>query len=203
MVIHHRVWAGNNIKHKYKTVKEFIDNELMKIENKEKKYFRISTKVEFKGKRNLLLYFQDGKLKSHHSTTVAFDYNDVLEYDIFEYYSMNDISVENIISVDCDCEEEINAKFKESNRLNIDIDTIGMTREEKSSYRIKKMIENNNIKDTIKKEAKTTDDIIIKALNLLFEETEENVTLKNEVKELRRVLEEKEQQIKWLGMQAR
>ena len=116
---------------------------------------------------------------------------------------MNDISVENIISVDCDCEEEINAKFKESNRLNIDIDTIGMTREEKSSYRIKKMIENNNIKDTIKKEAKTTDDIIIKALNLLFEETEENVTLKNEVKELRRVLEEKEQQIKWLGMQAR
>jgi len=53
MVIHHRSWGGNNIKHRYRTVREFIEKELPTIDNKEKKYFRICTKVQYDGKANM------------------------------------------------------------------------------------------------------------------------------------------------------
>lgn len=38
------------------------------------------------GKQNMILYFQGGVLKSHHTTFQNFDYNDVLDYEISPSY---------------------------------------------------------------------------------------------------------------------
>lgn len=201
MIIHHRSWGCNNIYHKCKTVKEFIDSELMKIENKEKKYFRICTKNSYNGKQNMLLYFQDGKLKSHHSTQIAFDYNDVLDYEIYDLYSMDDLKVDNIVSVDDDCLEELQEKFKEEDDefFKIDLETLGMSKEEKFKYSIDKMFEEDEIKKIVKSNAYVEDKIVVKALRMLFEETDEVRYLKNRVKKLEKTVERQSQQIKWLG----
>lgn len=205
MVIDHRNWLENNIKHKCKTVKDFIDNELMKIENKEKKYFIICLKEEYVDKKNLVLYFQDGKLKSHHSTMVAFDYNDVLECEIQKYYSMFDITIDKIVSIDCDSIEEIVSKLIPRSLFDkdIDIDTLGMTETEKNHYILNKMFEEYNIIETIRKESKISDDIFTKCLNLSLEKINESKSSIRRIEKLEWVVEQQAQQIKWLSMQNR
>lgn len=111
MIIRHREWGGNNIIHDAKTVEEFIEKVINKTKDKEKKYFRICTKEYFEGKGNMLLYFQDGKLKSHHSTLCKFDYKDVLEYEIWPRYSVDLLKAENIISIEFDNIDERNKKL--------------------------------------------------------------------------------------------
>lgn len=203
MIIHHRDWLGDNISHECKTVREFINKELMKISNKEKKYFRICTKAQYEGKQNLLLYFQDGKLKSHHSTKIAFDYNDVLDYEIYGTYSIDDLEVTNIDSIDSDCEEEMAEKLnKIANRnkdLIIDRETLGMSKQEKIMYSIDKMFEEDVIRRSIKDNKDITDDTIVKALKILFKQTDEITTLNNKIAELEKKVEQQSQQIKWLG----
>lgn len=201
MIIHHIDWVGNKICHRCKTVREFINEELMKIDGKENKYFRICTKKEYYGKKNLLLYFQDGKLKSHHSTQIAFDYNDVLDYEIYGFYSMDDLKVTNIVSVDCDCLEEFEKKLKEKDEevLTFNLETIGMPEQEKIKYYINKVCEDIKIKGVIKSNECLDDDIVVKALRMLFKETDEIVVLNNKIAELERRIEQQSQQIQWLG----
>lgn len=201
MIIHHRSWGGNNIRHSCRTVKEFINEELMKIDGKENKYFRICTKKEYNGKSNMLLYFQDGKLKSHHSTKVAFDYNDVLDYEIYELYSMNDLKVDNIVSVDYDCLKELKKMLrgKEEKVLTFDLETLGMSEEEKLRHRLNKIFEENRVKDIIESGESIEDDVLAKALRILFKQTGEITKLNNRISELEKIVEQQSQQIKWLG----
>lgn len=201
MIIHHRSWGGNNIRHSCRTVEEFINEELMKIDGKENKYFRICTKKEYNGKSNMLLYFQDGKLKSHHSTKVAFDYNDVLDYEIYELYSMNDLKVDNIVSVDYDCLKELEKMLKEKKEkdLTFDLETLGMSEEEKLRHRLNKIFEENRVKDIIESGESIEDDVLAKALRILFKQTGEITKLNNRISELEKIVERQSQQIKWLG----
>lgn len=201
MIIHHGHWGMNNISHNCKTVKEFIYEEIMKIDGKENKYFRICTKKAYDKKQNMLLYFQDGKLKSHHSTKRKFDYNDVLDYEIFEFYSMDDLKVSNIVSVDDDCIEKFQEKLKQKDKnfIKIDLETLGMTEEEKLKYRINQIFEEDKVKNIIKSSAYVEDKIVAKALRMLFKETDEIIKLRNRISELERMVEQQSQQIKWLS----
>lgn len=87
------------IKHRCKTVRDFIDIELIKIEDRENKCFKITTKNSFNDMQNLILFFEDGILKSNHTTGKKFDYNDVLDYEILENYAMQYIESDDIESV--------------------------------------------------------------------------------------------------------
>lgn len=139
MIIRHREWGDNKIIHDAKTVEEFIEKVINETKDKEKKYFRICTKEYLDGKGNMLLYFQDGKLKSHHSTLCKFDYKDVLEYEIWPRYSVNLLKAENIISIEFDNIEERDSDLerrKKSHRLyKIDINRT-LESEEEKIYRL-------------------------------------------------------------------
>lgn len=198
MVIHHIHWYGNKIQHDCKTVREFIDKELMKIENKEKKYFRIRTKQAYNRCNNLLMYFQNGELKSHHSTCIRFDYKDVLDYEICDGYSMNDITVDNIISIDCDYREEIEKQFEEEN-FTFDIETLGMSKEEEKKYHRVKIFEEVEIINKIKNNEDLDSNSLKRALQILIKPYEEIVKTKRELQELKKEVYEKDQKIKWLG----
>lgn len=88
MILKGRKWGILNIEHRCRTVREFIDIELINIEDREKKCFKISTKKPFMDMQNLVLFFEDGVLKSNHTTGRSFDYHDVLDYEILQKYAM-------------------------------------------------------------------------------------------------------------------
>lgn len=201
MIIHHGSWGMNNIRHNCKTVREFIDKELMQIEGKENKYFRICTKKAYDKKQNMLLYFQDGKLKSHHSTQLEFNYEDVLDYEIFEFYSMDDLKVTNIVSVQDDCLEDLKKRLDKDSggAITFNLDTLGMSEDEKFIYHINKACENAEVKNIVKSSAYIEDKIVAKALRMLFKETDKIIGLNNRIKELEKLVEQQSQQIKWLG----
>ncbi|WP_346937332.1 hypothetical protein [Clostridium sp.] len=203
MVIHHRSWGENNIKHRHRTVREFIEKELPRINNKEKKYFRICLKEQYDGKANMLLYYQDGKLKSHHSTKISFDYSYVLDYEIHEYYSIDDLEVTNMYSVEFDCEEKIkeerSRKVERNKRLLIDMETLGMTEDEKVAYELDRMFKEDSIRKAIKKEAEIPQSMVVKALKMMLKESEEITYLRNRISELEEIVDRQTQQIKWLG----
>ena len=99
LILKGRRFGGLNIKHRCRTVREFIDIELRRIEDRENKCFKISTKRPFNDMQNLVLFFEDGILKSNHTTGKKFDYNDVLDYEILEKYAMQYIESDDIESV--------------------------------------------------------------------------------------------------------
>lgn len=102
---------GNVIDHSEKTVRDFIDNIIYKTEDRENKVFVIHTIQALNGKQNMILYFQDGVLKSHHTTFQKFDYNDVLDYEISPSYRVKYVLLEDILSVDADSEEKMEDRF--------------------------------------------------------------------------------------------
>lgn len=132
MIFYNHGWLGGNIKHNSKTVREFIEKEIMTKDDKENKYFRICLKNGLDGCRKLVLYFQDNKLKSHHSTGKKFNYNDVIDYEVYEYYSIDDIKNSEVRSFDYDSIEEMETELNEES-----LDTIGMTEDEKVEYAIR------------------------------------------------------------------
>lgn len=96
---------GNVIEHSEKTVRDFIDNIIYETEGKENKAFLIHTTKALNGNQNMILYFQDGVLKSHHTTFQKFDYNDVLDYEISPSYRVKYVLLEDILSIDTDNEK--------------------------------------------------------------------------------------------------
>lgn len=107
MLIRHREWGGNDLPHNSNTVREFIDDVIMNYPDKEKRYFRIITKQSYNGCRSLLIYIQDGVVKSHHSTLIEFNVNDIMDFEIFPTYSVDKIDVNEVLSVDCNNEKEL------------------------------------------------------------------------------------------------
>lgn len=106
--------CGESIKHNCKTVKEFIENELEKIEDREENYYKLSIKNSYEDMKNIILYYQDDVLKSHHTTGKRFEYKDVLNHEILGYYTLQKLRVENIKSVDFNNIEELK-EHKNSN----------------------------------------------------------------------------------------
>ncbi|MDQ0149241.1 hypothetical protein ACFO6R_06485 [Eubacterium multiforme] len=99
--------AATEIEHNEKTVKNFIDNVIYKTKDKENKVFVIHTLQDLEDCQNMILYFQGGVLKSHHTSLMKFNYNDVLNYEIINSYKVRYILLEDVISVDADNEEEM------------------------------------------------------------------------------------------------
>lgn len=84
------------------TVIEFINKIVLTDENKGQKYYRISTKQSRGGKQNLIIYYEDSKIKSHHSNGKEFDYSKVIDGEILPFYYEKTIRPEDIISMDLD-----------------------------------------------------------------------------------------------------
>lgn len=82
-------------------VKDFISNIIENDNDKCLRYYTITLKSNVSGK-NMVLYYQNNVLKSHHTSHSAMDYSDYLEYEIFEHYGSDYISSENIISFNKD-----------------------------------------------------------------------------------------------------
>ena len=99
------------IYHNARTVREFITKVISTTDKKEEKMFKITTKEEFDGKQNLILYLQDGLVKSHHSTGKKFDCNEILYAKIFNTYETKIITSDDIRSYIDDNEEELKNKL--------------------------------------------------------------------------------------------
>nr|WP_321026997.1 hypothetical protein [Clostridium neonatale]DAW05981.1 MAG TPA: hypothetical protein [Caudoviricetes sp.] len=98
------------------TVDRFIKDVVEKDLDKELKYYCITLKKELSG-RNMVLYYQYGILKSHHTSYSKMDYKDYLEYEIFDHYKSNYIEVDNVISYNenyrgDDCNKPKNVEIK-------------------------------------------------------------------------------------------
>ncbi|NSB12135.1 hypothetical protein [Clostridium beijerinckii] len=86
------------------TVGEFIKEIIEKDRERYLKYFRITLKAKLSGK-NMVFYYQDGILKSQHTTGNRMDYENYMNYDIFESYGAKYISVDNIWDFEHDYEK--------------------------------------------------------------------------------------------------
>jgi len=88
------------------TVGEFIEEIVLVDVNKERKCFSVSVKQDCNGRQNLTIYYQDDMVKSHHSGGIEFDYKEVLDWDIYERYSVGIIRAEDITSMKFDFEQK-------------------------------------------------------------------------------------------------
>lgn len=101
------------------TVGEFIKEIIEKDEERHLKYYRITFKVNLHS-RNMVLFYQNEILKSHHTTGSKLDYNDYINHEICESYGANYILLDNIWDYNCDYNAEDGNKPKkiENRRLN-------------------------------------------------------------------------------------
>lgn len=186
---------GTVTKHEEKTVRDFIDNIIYKTEDRENKVFVIHTIQELNGKQNMILYFQDGVLKSHHTTYQKFDYNDVLDYEISPSYRVKYVLLEDILSLDADSKEKMEDRFSRKRVSNY-----------RSSYKyrhdhiLERMFDDDKLKRFIKEQE---DDRLIEIVSILCEKVLDNesyiLSLKNTVNNHARDIYILEQQIKWLS----
>lgn len=77
------------------TVEEFIKEVIERDDERHLKYYGIILNAELYS-RNMVLYYQDGVLKSHHSSGLRMDYNDYLDCEITKKYVADYITVANI-----------------------------------------------------------------------------------------------------------
>ncbi|QPS29758.1 hypothetical protein [Clostridium perfringens] len=186
---------GTVTKHEEKTVRDFIDNIIYKTEDRENKVFVIHTIQALNGKQNMILYFQDGVLKSHHTTFQKFDYNDVLDYEISPSYKVKYVLFEDIRSVDDDYEEQMEDSYSRKRVSNYRFSYI---------YRhddiLERMFDDDKLKSFIKEQE---DDKLIEIVSILCDKVLENesyiLSLKNTVNNHARDIYILEQQIKWLS----
>jgi hypothetical protein len=111
MIINHRSMNTQRIEHGERTVRDFIDNIIIKTHSKENKYFHICIYPYINGLGNLIMYFQDGILKSHHDTMRKFDYKEVVDCEILKWYNLGCLCIQDIHSIDCDNLEEFEAEL--------------------------------------------------------------------------------------------
>lgn len=186
---------GNVIEHSEKTVKDFIDNIIYKTEDKENKVFVIHTIQSLNGKQNMILYFQDGVLKSHHTSFGKFDYNDVLNYEVSPSYRVKYIVLEDILSVDDNYEEEMEDRYSRKTRDRHSFSYIYGT-----DYVLNRMFDDDELKNFIKEQ---DDDRFKEVVSILCDKVLENesniLSLKNIINNHARDIYILEQQIKWLS----
>lgn len=186
---------GNVIEHSEKTVKDFIDNIIYKTEDKENKVFVIHTIQSLNGKQNMILYFQDGVLKSHHTSFAKFDYNDVLNYEVSPSYRVKYIVLEDILSLDADYKKQMEDRY--SRKI---IDRYSFSYRYGTDYVLNRMFDDDELKRFIKEQY---DDRFKEVVSILCDKVLDNesniLSLKNIIKERARDIYILEQQIKWLS----
>lgn len=186
---------GNVIEHSEKTVKDFIDNIIYKTKDKENKVFVIHTIQSLNGKQNMILYFQNGFLKSHHTSFGKFDYNDVLNYEVSPSYRVKYIALEDILSLDTDNEKEMEDRF--SRKI---VDRYRFSYRYGNDYVLNRMFDDEELKNFIKEQ----DDYRFKeVVSILCDKVLDNesyiLSLKNTINDHARDIYILEQQIKWLS----
>lgn len=186
---------GNVIEHSEKTVKDFIDNIIYKTEDRENKVFVIHTIQSLNGKQNMILYFQDGVLKSHHTSFGKFDYNDVLNYEVSPSYRVKYIVLEDILSVDDNYEEQMEDRYSRKTR-----DRHSFSYRYGTDYVLNRMFDDDELKRFIKEQ---DDDRFKEVVSILCDKVLDNesniLSLKNIINERAKDIYILEQQIKWLS----
>ncbi|EOU1742887.1 hypothetical protein LTY04_001112 [Clostridium perfringens] len=128
--------------------------------------FVIHTIQELNGKQNMILYFQDGVLKSHHTTYQKFDYNDVLDYEISPSYRVKYVLLEDVLSLDADSKEKMEDRFSRKRVSNY-----------RFSYKyrhdniLERMFDDDKLKRFIKEQE---DDRLIEIVSILCEKVLDN-----------------------------
>lgn len=185
----------NVIEHSEKTVRDFIDNIIYKTEDKENKAFLIHTTKALNGNQNMILYFQDGVLKSHHTTFQKFDYNDVLDYEISPSYRVKYVLLEDILSIDTDNEKEMEDRF--SRKI---VDRHRFSYRYVNDYVLNRMFDDDELRKFIKNQE---DERFKEVVSILCDKVLDNesyiLSLKNTINSHARDIYILEQQIKWLS----
>ena len=193
MILRHRDWDKQIKLEKTMTVGDFVEEIVLKDENKKNKYYTISIKESIDGKRNLIIYYQYNNVKSHHSTGAEFDYNTVIDLEIIPSYSERIIKVDDIISMDSDFEH----KYKHK----------ALTKEEiykTTEELLKKWEQEEGEKDNRRKvfeDNVTKENLIIcirQFVSDLEKENLRNSELKHQIEICKKREENLQQQIKWL-----
>lgn len=195
------ILSGSNAKFKAHlregmTVREFIDDIIMKDSEKYKKYYLIHTNVELDGKRNLILYFQDNILKSHHTTYDKFDYNDVLDCEIYNSYQEKIIQVTDIVSVSKDYNEDDRISKRKKTEKKDSKEVI-----EKTLKKIKRENEISESRNIQFKENVSYEELVgcVKVLvSDYYEQSYNNYELERRNERLDYEIEKLKEQIKWL-----
>ncbi|EPB8219505.1 hypothetical protein ACV3P7_01580 [Clostridium perfringens] len=186
---------GNVIEHSEKTVKDFINNIIYKTEDKENKAFLIHTTKALNGNQNMILYFQDGVLKSHHTTFQKFDYNDVLDYEISPSYRVKYVLLEDILSIDTDNEKEMEDRF--SRKI---VDRHRFSYRYVNDYVLNRMFDDDELRKFIKNQE---DERFKEVVSILCDKVLDNesyiLSLNNTINSHARDIYILEQQIKWLS----
>jgi len=195
MILRHRDWDSEKELEKPMTVGKFIEEIVLKDKNKERKYFKISIKEEISGKSNLIIYYQNNEIKSHHSTGIEFNYNEIVDLEIRPYYYERVTRVEDIISMNLDFEPEKNNKATTLSKEKMD----KITKELLIKWEREELERNNRKKvfyDNINQE-----DLIICVRQLLEDLEKQKLMHYDLLYKINRCKEKEknlQQQIKWL-----
>ena len=143
----------------------------------------------------MILYFQDGVLKSHHTSFGKFDYNDVLNYEVSPSYRVKYIVLEDILSLDADYKKQMEDRY--SRKI---IDRYSFSYRYGTDYVLNRMFDDDELKRFIKEQY---DDRFKEVVSILCDKVLDNesniLSLKNIIKERARDIYILEQQIKWLS----
>ncbi|AVQ47469.1 hypothetical protein [Clostridium botulinum] len=193
MILRHRDWDIEKNLERSMTIKEFIKDIVLTDVNKEYKYYRITMNESIDGKKNFIIYYQDNKIKSHHSTGIEFDYKKMFNKKIHSDYLERIIRVEDIISMDLDFELEKKHKQLNNNKVYKIVEELKKEWEQE-------ILESDNMKKVFK-DSISKDDLII-CIRQLVENLEkqhlENSELQQQIDRCKEKEDNLQQQIKWL-----
>jgi hypothetical protein len=195
MIICNSTNGTKELSHNVTTVQEFIDKVIMHDLNRYKKSYFISTKEQYDGgKNNMVLYWQNETLKSHHSAFEKFDYTNVMDWEICSYYYEKIITVDDIVSMDKDDIDSKKERLKRKNAINKkDFDGI-----------MKKVLRDQEIsnKRNIRFKDDVTNEELIECVKVLvddyYNQVYKNYSLKDQNERLNSTVEKLEAKIKWL-----
>ncbi|KEI83384.1 hypothetical protein [Clostridium botulinum] len=193
MILRHRDWDIEKKLERSMTIKEFIKDIVLADSNKNYKYYRITMNESIDGKKNFIIYYQDSKVKSHHSTGIEFDYKEMLNQKICLYYLERTIRVEDVINMDLDF--ELKKKYKQLKNAEVCKGIKGVIKKWEQE-----ILERDNIKKVFK-DSVSKDDLII-CIRQLIENIEkknmEHSELAYEIDKCKKRQNDLQQQIKWL-----
>ncbi|MDC4242326.1 hypothetical protein NE398_19530 [Clostridium tertium] len=188
MILRNLLGESYKLKNKV-TLKEFINDVIEKDEEREIKFYEVHLEKEIQMK-NMILYYQNGKLKSHHTTFRKFNYLDHLNDFIKISYESGYIKGGNIYSFSKDYEVDKKPKIKDKS-----IDEI-----------IEEMIEerrkNDLISDARFRLKKLSNEEMREVISILIEKVDDNrsdlSSLKSELNRQETINYCLSESIKWL-----
>lgn len=134
------------------TVGEFVRDVIEKDEKRFFKYYSILLKQELPC-RNMIFHYENGVLKSHHSSYCAMDYREYLDYKIIAKYGTGFISLDNIADWEKDYyKNDANKPSVDNNQLSDEDIDRALAQLDKEEKKNRKERERQNKIDKIKYE---------------------------------------------------